>query len=672
MTRDRGGRRGAEWFFAGVMALMGSPAVYAAPFTARVNSETGIAIESGGHVFTDRFKPSLLRARMETREIVEGRLRYTFEDADRAVERMTVTADGRGLEAVYSWGSLRVTPLPRADGMDLEVKIENRDASRTLTDFEIEALALDFPAPPQGNTRWVSNRDGPAVAEIKWGGEKLLAAILTNEPLQINFGRAPRGVPNRRPLVIGGNVRTFAPGAVEIFPYGLPRVAPGTESVFRIGLRRAPADTPDPVALADLYADFARMRPEIVRWRDRRPIGMIFLQSRGRLSPKNPRGWFNKADLDIQTPEGQAELKRLFLESARASVRVLESVGAQGVVVWNVEGEEHPHPVSYIGDPRLQPILAPELNGFIDEYFQIFREAGLRTGVTLRPTQPYPDKDGKWKHGTGSHNPTERNPHNDSFDEVWPKGLPWWRFYPIVERMSRKIQFARERWGATIFYVDTNGINVQVQEDPKFQWMLLDAWVFRELRTRHPDVLLIPEFDRGPDYFAVTARYDQLDHTKRTATPALARRLYPESFIVNQIVNAKVEQLARGAPWFDGLVNAVTQGDTVFFRGWFNSAHNNNVRSIFAEAARRAPFEVYIEPGRLTLNGAPVRDTEELTRLLRERAPSSQSVAERRVYVGYEPSADRKRDIEPVLEAILKADAFLAWTHPFRREALPY
>ena len=107
---------------------------------------------------------------------------------------------------------------------------------------------------------------------------------------------------------------------------------------------------------------------------------------------------------------------------------------------------------------------------------------------------------------------SERNPLKDDFSAVWPEGTPWWRFFPIVERMCKKIEYAKRRWKCSIFYADTNGTYRPVGEEGKFEWMLLEARVWREIRRRHPDVLIIPELaGRKTAIWAQTAPYFELD-----------------------------------------------------------------------------------------------------------------------------------------------------------------
>ncbi len=639
------------------------------PFALELQVGAGgdVTLASHGHAFISGGVPSVRQVVLETRTLgTDGLLAYAFENADLMAPVQRALAEGDGLELAYPWGVLRFRyAVAASDRFNVTVEIANT-GERTLANLDLRLLEILFPDTPTRSDILISNLDQPASTRAAWGvgthGGVVYACVETPGLLQFGFEKAADSALTRFPLVAKGGIRSFATGDVEMFPHGLPRILPGETATFGLSLRFTPPDVPEAEALASLYAAFRAHHPPVVDWPDRRPIGMIFFDSRGPISASNPRGWFNDPSLDVFSEAGLADLKRRFLQSASNSVSVLKGTGSQGAIVWNVEGEEFPHAISYIGDPRLQAILAPELNGFIDDYFRIFRDAGLRTGVTLRPTQPYPLENGTWTHGTGSHGP-DRNPLGDSFDDVWPEGLPWQRFFPIIERLSRKITFARERWGATIFYVDTNGIHPPMGPEQTHTWMLLDPWVFRALRARHPDVLIIPEIARGPAYFGVAAPYDQLDFTKRTTTPERIRRLYPEAFVANHFVNTPRDLLARGQPWFDALVSAVSRGDVLMHRGWFADGHNADLRAIYGDAARLAPFNVFIGTEGLILNGEALPDAAALTAALRQRfGPEPPPLAERRVFVGMAAERSIVSDLNPVLDAIIAGGGVIAWS----------
>jgi hypothetical protein len=531
---------------------------------------------------------------LEARTFRDGKREETFATVTNAPSASVWDAASRTLEQTYPWGKARWTYTPAPAGLRIALTLVN-ETSETIARFATTPLALAFPEPPSDlkpNGLVKRTLDNLVVIPVTWGKEKMLACMETlAPPVRFGFGKAADKEKRTFPLTLGGGVWAFEPGAVEVHLHGLPRVAAGATATFAFSLRFAAADTPAEQLDADLAAAFARLHKPTLDWPDRRSIGTIFLPSRGGLAEKNPRGWFNEAALDVTTPEGVETFRKKMLDFAARGATEMKKMEGQGVIVWNVEGEENPHPISYIGDPRMLRLLAPEMDAVADEFFQVFRDAGLRTGVTIRPTQVYFDeKEKKWKHGTGSHM-DGRNPLNDDLDKLRPEGLPQWRFFPVVERMSRKIRYAQERWGCTLFYIDTNGIFVPVGVPHVFEWMLLDAQLLKELHARHPDVLLIPELVQDKwafrvAYWACCAPYDQADYTKRTSTPPYVRRLFPGAFEVNHIANTKPADLAAWTPRF---IEAVRGGDILMHRGWFACSVNKWVKAYYEAAALLPP-----------------------------------------------------------------------------------
>ena len=198
------------------------------------------------------------------------------------------------------------------------------------------------------------------------------------------------------------------------------------------------------------------LNPVKLHWPDRRPIGALFLASNYHSSATNPRGWFNDPKLNVTGTNGAEVFHQALREYTDHSIEVLKRIGAQGVIVWDLEGEQYPHKTSFIGDPRLLDQLAPEMAPVVDEFFQRLRNAGFRVGVTIRPQQLV-------------------------FDE---RGLPRQTFRLNVKRLLLdKIDYARSRWQASLFYVDSNdGI-----------WRPDELWQLRSVAGERPDILLMPE-----------------------------------------------------------------------------------------------------------------------------------------------------------------------------------
>jgi hypothetical protein len=579
--------------------------------------------------------------------------------------------------------------------------------------FEVTPLRLSLPQAVEAPKNWTRQATLPGdfnAVEAVFGDTRLVLGCDTVMPLRVGFGR-PQDQGRTLPVTFRGGVHMLEPGAVVFHHHGLPRVEPGASLTIRLSLRMAKREAATETLTADLVEAFrAYHRPRMV-WEDRRPIGAIFMGS-GRGPDHNPRFWFKDRDLRIDTEEGRKILRERMMPHADRCIKVLQGVDAQGMVLWDPEGGENPHPITYIGDPRMVKILAPEMEDIYPDYFQRFRDAGLRVGCCLRPTQVYltpPEAacdgdlnsrwsvqvfpqwievdlgadrtvaatevichadrayqytmeirkdgdegyrkvadrtgnqtpgsaesplrdtydaltarfvkltvtgvhgyDGKWisirefrvrspdgenlargnyastsrplgrtagGHGTGSHHPG-RNPLGEDFSHSWPEGIPWWRFFPVVERMSRKIEYARERWGCTIFYVDTNGIHRPIGEEQTFKWTLLDNHIWRDLHRRHPDVLLIPEFAPNPGQLAYTTTYLQPPYSPPILRESW-RDLLPGAFGVSYTVNLNLDDWNEIRP---RLLQGIRAGDVMFFRGWFGDRYNNMIKALYDQA----------------------------------------------------------------------------------------
>jgi hypothetical protein len=235
---------------------------------------------------------------------------------------------------------------------------------------------------------------------------------------------------------------------------------------------------------------------------------------------------------------GGERFRQALLDYADRSITILRQTDAQGMIVWDLEGEEFPQKTSYIGDPRLVDRLAPEMAGVVDEFFYRFRMAGLRVGMTVRPQQI-------------------------DFDAA---GQPEQRFVPDYDRiLLEKIDYARTRWGATLFYIDSNGGVLRPQE----------AFRLRRLVRERPDVLLIPEHHHLL-YYSFSAPYASLQQGDSPGS-GLFRLLYPRSFEALSISNAQSATTALSA--------ARQNGDIVLFPAWFCGAECQQLESLHSNGS---------------------------------------------------------------------------------------
>jgi hypothetical protein len=254
--------------------------------------------------------------------------------------------------------------------------------------------------------------------------------------------------------------------------------------------------------------------------------------------------------VDITTDAGRAAFRDRILKYADDSVKVLKDNDAQGMIVWDIEGEQYPQATTYIGDPREIKALAPEMDGIADQFFKKFKEAGLRTGVCIRPQQFVLSADGT----AAQHDLTDNR--------------------EIVNTMFDKMVYAYRRWGCTIFYVDSNG-------DPNVPY---PVEIFKNLTDRIAaagvKALIIPEH-QNTHYYAYTAPYREL-RLGATGSPDRARFVYPHACSAVYIPDGPVDNDRQA------LVQNVKRGDILMFRGWWPDDFNAKMKSIYRDAAGTA------------------------------------------------------------------------------------
>jgi hypothetical protein len=521
----------------------------------------------------------------QTSPEASGTRKYQFEKVAEP-GKASFQADTKTFTEEFSWGTIAVAYKPTTDRLDLIVTVTNK-SMKVLADLELGLGAFEFPSEPtgwKGRGPVTTSLDNLAITRVEAGKVGLVVCNATMDPpFALGFGAAEGGK-FVYPLLVRGGVYAPEPGAYVIEPHGLPRVPAGKALSLEVTLRRAPAGSKNPEVLADIFEKFRAFHKPALVWDDHRPIGMIIHSSSAKQhqSKTNPRGWLNNPKLDVTTPAGKAAFRTEMLKAAEQGAKIIRDTGGQGMIFWDVEGQENPHPISFIGDPRLASKLAPEMDEIADDYFKVYRDAGLRTGVTLRPSQVYYNETKKtWDHGTGSDGGPGRG---DFYPMLRPKDVPWYRFYPVAERLIDKIAYAKKRWGCTLFYVDSNGMYRQVGEDQKFVWSLAEAAVLKHVRDAHPDVLIIPEHARD-DYtyhaasWAHSAVYFETN-LKTYRTPAAVRDLLPGAFSVVNITEGDLDRNRAE------IKAGVAAGDILMFRGWFADKRNEWVKALYEEVKK--------------------------------------------------------------------------------------
>jgi hypothetical protein len=501
-----------------------------------------------------------------------------------------------------------------------------------------------------------------------------------NRPLSLVW--EPRQAGTATLKVTAGNEQAPEPydGVWNVRP-----IKPGATEIIEVALRFGPAGFSAQTIAPDLCEAFVKANPFRLRWPDRRPIAMAQLAAETDWGKGNPRGWWGLRDngANIDTPEGRAIFDKWIISYADQLIAVSDKAGSQGVIVWDLEGKQYPGCV-YYGDPRIMKYTAPEMEAQADAFFKKLRDAGLRVGMCIRPTQIYPKAvpDAEVEQYR-PHKFFAEMPYHENWDTFNIKsfGLEFWAYGEVqlrertpltsihrspVERLDAKIRYCKERWGATLFYIDTNHFNRSREKcgpnaaggyDITQNWgaALIKAADWEELCRRHPDCLLMPEHEYT-QYWASTAPYRQPPYDG--ATPADVTALYPEAFSAIAM-NGDAETHIKKA--VGAYTAAIRRGDLLMHHGWYGPS--DVVPTIYRAAAESAPLRVTLKAdGSFTLGDKAIADLPALKQAV-EAQVKGKPFADRRVFVQYAPTASRAARAA-LIAALEKADAIIAWSQP--------
>ena len=466
----------------------------------------------------------------------------------------TLNKQADTIDLSYPWGRVSCAYGKQDDKLTMRIEVSNTN-TEPLNELSLRLMELNFPRVPNGGT---------LEAGMFGFGFKGPDWRLDQWPPSIPFVADPRFVVPIVRLDYGTGALNFCSDDTEC-SVSVPHstnftdrtslvitcrdIKPGVSKTFNVSLCFGPAGSRVQDLSADVLERYAKKYPPQVQWQDRRPIGAVFLAGPQINVSSNPRRWtMNSGEIDITNKEGKAAFRAALLKLADNSVQVLKDTGAQGMITWDPEGEEFPG-ACYYGDPRLVPTLAPEMEfkndgakSAIDEYFEKFRAAGLKVGVCIRPQQI---------------TIRDRKPvHQETDDEH------------AVQVLRERIGYAKQRWGCTLFYVDSTATAGRSYYPE----------VFKAVAQAYPDVLLIPE-NESMRYFAYSAPLNSYVHHKITSTPLGARMVYPKAFSVLMAPDGDRPED------HDALVAAVRNGDILLFNCWYHSTGADKIKRLYAEAS---------------------------------------------------------------------------------------
>ena len=133
----------------------------------------------------------------------------------------------------------------------------------------------------------------------------------------------------------------------RVFPFvaHIGAIPAGGKRELTYSLRFSPNGPITFAAARDVLDSFAKRYPFTLKWDDRRPIGMMFLATsgvQGEQQKVNPRRWIvvNNGKFDMTTPEGRIQFQQGMLKWADNAVKVHLEARAQGMVTWDIEGQQ--------------------------------------------------------------------------------------------------------------------------------------------------------------------------------------------------------------------------------------------------------------------------------------------------------------------------------------------
>jgi hypothetical protein len=470
------------------------------------------------------------------------------------------------IDLTYRWGRVSCAYGKQDDRLTMRIEVSNT-SSEPLNECSLRLMELNFPRVPNGGTleagmfgfgfkgpEWALHQGPPSIPSV--ADSRFVVPII-----QVDYGT---GVLNfcsddaecavDVPQSTNFPARTSYPLVITCRD-----IKPAASKTFNVSLRFGPPGARVQDLSADVLERYAKKYPFQVDWEDRRPIGAIFLAGPQINAPGNPRRWtMNSGEIDVTNDKGKTAFRAALLKLADNSIQVLKDTGAQGMITWDPEGKEFPGD-SYYGDPHLVPTLAPEMEfksdgtkSVIDEYFEKFRAVGLKVGVCIRPQQI---------------TIRDRKPvHQDTDDDN------------AIQVLRERIGFARERWGCTLFYVDST-------TTAAIGGRSYYPEVFKAVAQAYPDVLLIPE-NESMRYFAYSAPLNSYMHHKITSTPLGARLVYPNAFSVLMASDGdRPEDHAA-------LLDAVRHGDILLFNSWYHSTGAEKVKKLYEEVGSASEQKV--------------------------------------------------------------------------------
>jgi hypothetical protein len=398
------------------------------------------------------------------------------------------------VEMTFPWGRVSCQFRAKNNRLLALLTVTNGSAD-DLLDCEVRIGRLTFPEPPHGTQvdgGWTGNGCGPSVPIYGMYGCPEVATPIVRLDFRtavLDFCSDDPGAPTavlvKSPEDYKGKNRYSI--AVQVVRERYNPLPAGKAAGAAVSLRFSKPGEPWTATAADVFGKYYAVYPFRNAWQDSRMM----------------------TSFSAHTAINNRLLKEIGVEACRQRmnqtadnmIKVMREYNVSTMIDWEPTGaQDHEAPI-YTGSPEaVEKILPPEGVAVVDEWFKRFRDAGLNVGCCLRPQELLPVH-GRWYH----HVPDD------------PAKL-----------LVRRIRWAQERWGCTVFHVDSFGNSHDPFGSNKYTQNhfthALDTDYLQQAAEACPDVLICPE-QKTSRCFAYGSPYNV------TARPV--RDQYPGAFSLN-------------------------------------------------------------------------------------------------------------------------------------------
>ena len=501
----------------------------------------------------------------------------------------------------YAWGTVATHYAAIGNKLLIQVTIQNLSPN-TISRYWMFPVSLQLPATPANFSNNAEfNIDEPSSIFWSYGtGTVDLVNEDVTTPLALAFW------PSQSPAASRWRVSMYVDPGQNLNPNwpAVPRpIAPGASDTLTVSVRFGGPTATEPQMASDIFSLFASTYPRTLPATPaHKPLARLsFTGSFQPTFATNPRGWFNDPTVDVITPAGIAAFQARLLAAADAAIAEMQRVGAAGGIIWDIEGQQLDQ--SYIGDPSWAETLAPELVGVLDAFVARFKSAGFPIGFTLRPqafslqaglvnvsgtsvtwaggarfSPAWAGQQGGGEMTIGNNNyvigsvqsPTQLTLATSAGAATaapYMYGLQTNTSNPAAV-LQAKVQYAVNRWGASLFYVDSdltyNGASIT------------PAQIFGNLTRQFPGTMYFPEW-KNTRHYAYT--YPFLDATNGITEPAtLVNYVYPSAGGLVRVPGDS--QILAAEP---ALIQSVINGNILLFDGWYQHSANDTVIQIYQQ-----------------------------------------------------------------------------------------